>query len=119
MLDAAASVVTVNSTAAQQTLWRALPVKVFGQAIYGKPGFVSDHPLAAFLAAPTRPDLAACRCYRKFLPRTNQARGGFYSARERRELLRRIVELMVSEPSPHEGALAPGASQPQQLRRVR
>jgi capsular polysaccharide export protein len=119
LLDAASSVVTVNSTAAQQALWRGLPVRAFGQAVYGKPGFVSDQPLGAFFAAPTHPDLAAYRRYRQFLLRTSQVRGGFYSTRGRRELLRRIVDLMLSETSPYEAALAPGASQPQQLRLVR
>jgi capsular polysaccharide export protein len=119
MLDAASSVVTVNSTAAQQALWRGLPVKAFGQAVYSKPGFVSDQPLAAFFATPNHPDLAAYRRYRQFLLRTSQIRGGFYSTRGRRELLRRIVDLMLSETSLYEAALAPGASQPQQLRLVR
>lgn len=119
LLDAARSVVTVNSTAAQQALWRGLPVKAFGQAVYGKPAFVSDQPLAEFFADPRRPDLAAYRAYRQFLLRTSQVRGGFYSARGRRELLRRIVDLMLDDASPYDAVLAPGASQPQHLRRVR
>src|SRR5690606_9127810 len=41
LLDHARSAVTVNSTAAQQVLWRGLPLKVFGNAVYAKPEFVS------------------------------------------------------------------------------
>ncbi|MGI1660746.1 capsule biosynthesis protein [Palleronia sp. KMU-117] len=116
MLDSARSVVTVNSTAAQQALWRGLPVKAFGTAVYGKPGFVSDHPLPAFFADPVPSDLAAYRGYRRFLLKTSQIRGGFYSARGRREVLRRIVDLMLAEASPYEAALGAGAAQGQHLR---
>ncbi len=42
LLDGAKSVVAVNSTAAQQALWRGLPLKAFGQAVYAKPEFVSQ-----------------------------------------------------------------------------
>lgn len=116
MLDSARSVVTVNSTAAQQALWRGLPVKAFGKAVYGKPGFVSNQPLPAFFADPMPSDLAAYRGYRRFLLRTSQVRGGFYSARGRREVLRRIVDLMLAEASPYEAVLGAGAAQGQHLR---
>lgn len=42
LLDQARSAVTINSTAAQQVLWRGLPLKIFGNAIYDKPEFVSQ-----------------------------------------------------------------------------
>ncbi len=44
-----ARAVTVNSTAAQQVLWRGLPLKVFGRAVYAKPEFVSTQPPAGVL----------------------------------------------------------------------
>jgi capsular polysaccharide export protein len=116
MLDSARSVVTVNSTAAQQALWRGLPVKAFGKAVYGKPGFVSNQPLPAFFADPMPSDLATYRGYRRFLLRTSQIRGGFYSTRGRREVLRRIVDLMLAEASPYEAVLGAGAAQGQHLR---
>ncbi|MGB3982015.1 capsule biosynthesis protein, partial [Planktomarina temperata] len=52
LLDHARSAVTVNSTAGQQALWRGLPLKAFGKAVYDKPQFVSDLPLEAFFAKP-------------------------------------------------------------------
>jgi capsular polysaccharide export protein len=116
MLDGATSVVTVNSTAAQQALWRGLPLKAFGQAVYCKPEFVSDQPLPDFFSRPRAPDLAAYRSYRQFLLRTSQIRGGFYSARGRREALRRVVDLMLSERSLYDMLLDPGATQTQHLR---
>jgi capsular polysaccharide export protein len=118
LLDAAKTAVTVNSTAAQQALWRGLPVKAFGRAVYGKPGFVSDQPLPAFFADPQPPDLAAYRTYRQFLLKTCQVRGGFYSARGRRELLRRIVDLMLADASPYAAFRQTGAARVQQLRLV-
>jgi capsular polysaccharide export protein len=118
LLDAAKTAVTVNSTAAQQALWRGLPVKAFGRAVYGKPGFTSDQPLPAFFADPIPPDLAAYRAYRQFLLKTCQVRGGFYSARGRRELLRRITDLMLAEASPYAAFRQSGAASGQQLRLV-
>ena len=56
LLDHARSAVTVNSTAGQQALWRGLPLKAFGKAVYDKPQFVSDLPLEAFFAKPPYPD---------------------------------------------------------------
>jgi capsular polysaccharide export protein len=53
LLDSARSAVTVNSTAAQQALWRGLPLKCFGRAVYDKPEFVSAQPLAEFFARPS------------------------------------------------------------------
>ena len=83
LLDRAASAITVNSTSAVQALWRGLPVRALGQAVYGQPELVSDQPLAAFLADPAPPDPDAFRTWRRFLLATSQLPGGFYSARGR------------------------------------
>jgi capsular polysaccharide export protein len=48
LLNEARSAVTVNSTAGQQVLWRGIPLRIFGRAVYGKPEFVSEQPLAEF-----------------------------------------------------------------------
>ncbi|WP_439155454.1 capsule biosynthesis protein, partial [Yoonia sp.] len=48
VLGDARSAVTVNSTAGQQVLWRGIPLKTFGTAVYDKPELVSDQPLPAF-----------------------------------------------------------------------
>lgn len=106
LLARADSAVTVNSTAAQQALWRGLPVRAFGRAVYTKPEFVSDQPLPAFFAALPRPDAAAYRAYRAYLLATSQVAGGFYSARGRRRLLRRLPALMLAPTDPYD-ALTP------------
>jgi len=118
ILDGAASAVTVNSTAAQQALYRGLPVKIFGRAIYDKPEFVSRQPLAAFFAAPEPPDSAAYRDFRQFLLESSQIPGGFYSARGRSALLRRIVDLLLATDDPTTTILLPKAARGQQLRVV-
>ncbi|MGR3362653.1 MAG: capsular polysaccharide export protein, LipB/KpsS family, partial [Maritimibacter harenae] len=119
LLDHARSAVTVNSTAAQQVLWRGLPLKVFGRAVYEKPEFVSTQPVDAFFAQPTRPDSRAYRDYRHYLLETSQIPGGFYSARGRRQLLRQIVDMMLSPDDPYD-ALEKGTAAPrQQLRLVK
>ena len=58
LLSQARSAVTINSTAAQQALWRGLPVKAMGRSVYAKPGLVSGQSLEDFLRRPAPPDQA-------------------------------------------------------------
>ncbi|MFD2738424.1 capsule biosynthesis protein [Sulfitobacter aestuarii] len=118
LLNDSRSAVTVNSTAGQQVLWRGIPLKVFGRAVYAKPQFVSDQPLAEFFAAPRRPDNRAYKDYRRYLLETSQLPGGFYSSRGRRQLLRQVVDMMLAPEDPYD-ALSLGTAAPrQQLRLV-
>jgi capsular polysaccharide export protein len=117
LLDHARTAVTVNSTAAQQVLWRGIPLKVFGRAVYAKPEFASRQALEAFFAQPGRPDTRAYRDYRRFLLETSQVPGGFYSARGRRALLRQVVDMMLAEVDPYD-ALRLGHAAPRQPLRV-
>lgn len=119
LLDDARSTVTVNSTAGQQALWRGLPLRTFGAAVYAKPEFVSSQPLEAFFAAPERPDTRAYRDYRHFLLETSQLVGGFYSSRGRKALLRQVVDLMLSPSDPYQALEEGNAAPRQQLRLVR
>lgn len=119
LLNEARSAVTVNSTAGQQALWRGLPLRTFGAAVYAKPEFVSSQPLEAFFAAPDRPDTRAYRDYRHFLLETSQVVGGFYSSRGRRALLRQVVDLMLSPEDPYQALVSGKAAPRQQLRLVR
>ncbi|NDW52529.1 capsule biosynthesis protein [Aliiroseovarius sp. PrR006] len=113
LLDHARSAVTINSTAAQQVLWRGLPLKLFGNAVYAKPEFVSEQPLPEFFDIPTRPDKRAYRDYRHFLLETSQVAGGFYSSRGRRQLLRQVVDMMLAPDAPYQ-ALERGTAAPRQ-----
>ncbi|MDZ4085248.1 MAG: capsular biosynthesis protein [Tabrizicola sp.] len=119
LLNDARSAVTVNSTAGQQALWRGLPLRTFGDAVYAKPEFVSSQPLDEFFAAPQRPDTRAYRDYRQFLLETSQLVGGFYSGRGRRRLLRQVVDLMLAPQDPYQALTAGKAAPRQQLRLVR
>lgn len=117
LLSDARSAVTVNSTAAQQALWRGIPLKTFGNAVYAKPEFCSDQPLPEFFQNAARPDTKAYRDYRRYLLETSQLPGGFYSARGRRQLLRQVVDMMLSDEDPYD-ALASGRAAPRQRLRV-
>jgi capsular polysaccharide export protein len=117
LLNEARSAVTVNSTAGQQALWRGLPLRSFGAAVYAKPEFVSSQPLGQFFAAPERPDTRAYRDYRHFLLETSQVVGGFYSVRGRRALLRQVVDMMLAPEDPYQ-ALTSGTAAPRQQLRV-
>ena len=119
LLDDARTAVTVNSTAGQQVLWRGIPLKVFGEAVYSKPEFVSAQPLPAFFAQPARPDTRAYRDYRRYLLETSQVPGGFYSSRGRRQLLRLVVDMMLSPDDPYDALLHGTAAPRQQLQLVR
>ena len=117
LLNHARSAVTVNSTAAQQVLWRGLPLKTFGAAVYAKPEFVSTQSLPEFFASPTRPDSRAYRDYRHYLLETSQVPGGFYSTRGRRALLRQVVDMMLQIDDPYD-ALTSGKAAPRQQLRI-
>ena len=119
LLDHARSAVTVNSTAAQQVLWRGISLKVFGDAVYGKPEFVSDQPIEQFFSLPGRPDNKAYHDYRRYLLETSQIPGGFYSARGRRQLLRQVVDLMLTPEDPYDALLSGNAAPRQQLRLIK
>lgn len=118
LLDTALSAVTVNSTAGQQVLYRNLPLRAFGTAIYSKPELVSDQGAAAFFAAPQAPDADSYRILRKFLLNTSQISGGFYSRRGRQQLLRGIVDRMLAAHDPYEALYQPGTAQRQHLRQI-
>ena len=117
LLNDARTAVTVNSTAGQQVLWRGIPLKVFGRAVYAQPEFVSDQPLPDFFAGASRPDNKAYKDYRRYLLETSQIPGGFYSARGRRQLLRQVVDMMLSAEDPYD-ALQSGTAAPRQQLRV-
>jgi capsular polysaccharide export protein len=114
-LNAARSAVTVNSTAGQQVLWRGLPLRAFGRAVYDKPEFVSDQPIADFFAAPKNPDSRAYRLYRSFLLETSQVPGGFYASRSRKHLLRQVIDMILADADPYDALLCGTASPRQQL----
>ncbi len=118
LLNEARTAVTVNSTAGQQVLWRGLPLKVFGRAVYDKAEFVSTQELVGFFAAPARPDGRAYKQYRRYLLETSQLPGGFYSRSGRRQLLRQVVDMMLAAEDPYDALLAGTAAPRQHLRAV-
>ncbi len=118
LLDTARSAVTVNSTSAEQALWRGLPVKAFGDAVYDRPEFVSDQPIAEFFAQPRLPNIEAYRTYRAFLLATSQIAGGFYSLRGRRKLVRQLPDLMLDPNGPYDVIRPLDATSPQHIRLV-
>ena len=117
LLDQARTAVTVNSTAGQQVLWRGIPLRIFGHAVYSKREFVSQQPIAEFFASPDRPDGRAYKDYRRYLLETSQVPGGFYAARGRRQLLRQVVDMMLAAEDPYD-ALEMGKTAPRQPLRV-
>ena len=117
MLDLSSGVVTVNSTAAQQALWRGLPLKAFGRSVYSRPEFLSAQSLPDFFAAPERPDVAAYQIYRQFLLATSQIRGGFYTAAGRGEALRNLLPVILEDRDPY--AIVPKSGAARLLHLVR
>ncbi|WP_371227518.1 capsule biosynthesis protein [Roseovarius sp. 2305UL8-3] len=118
LLDEARSAVTVNSTAAQQVLWRGIPLKTFGEAVYAKLEFVSTKPIRDFFAGAERPDHKAYKDYRRYLLETSQVPGGYYSSRGRRQLLRQAIDMMLAAEDPYDALKSGTAAPRQQLRAV-
>lgn len=118
LLDYAQSAATINSTAGQQVLWRGLPLKALGTAIYSKPEFVSQQSMQDFFSNPSHPDTAAYRDFRLFLLETSQISGGYYSSRGRRQALRQLVDLMINSVDTYDALQMPKAAARQQLRVV-
>jgi len=106
LLDGARSAVTVNSTAAQQALWRGLPVAALGRAVYAKPGLVSSQALDIFFADPRRPDQQAYWQFRQFLVETSQIKGSFYSRPGIVALLEALPAAMLAPVDPYDRVLA-------------
>ncbi len=119
LLDFARSVVTINSTAAQQALWRGLPVKALGTGVFCKPEFTSEQDLADFFAHPKKPDMSAYRDYRQFLLMTSQITGGYYSRKGRVRLIRQVVDMVLSEHDPYDALVRSNAAPMQQFRVVK
>ena len=108
LLDGACSAVTVNSTAAQQALWRGLPVAALGRAVYARPGLVSSQALDIFFADPRRPDQQAYWQFRQFLAETSQIVGSFYSRPGIAALLEALPAAMLAPVDPYDRVLAAG-----------
>ena len=119
LLDMAKSVVTVNSTAAEQALWRGLATRSFGRAVFDKPTLVSQQPLVQFFAEPIAPDNEDYLTYRRYLLKTSQIPGGYYSPKGRSRILRRAVDLMLDPLDPYARLAQQPASGRQHLAAVR
>ena len=102
LLDGAKSVVTINSTAGQQALWRGLPIKSLGRAVYGKPELASQQPLVDFFRNPLGPDSPAYREFRLFLLSTSQVAGNFYLARGRAGIVRKVMAMILADDDPYQ-----------------
>ncbi|MBK5933200.1 capsular polysaccharide export protein [Rhodovulum imhoffii] len=102
LLGPARSAITVNSTAGQQVLWRGIPLRTFGAAVYAKPELVSSQPLPAFFAKPDAPDRKAYATFRRYLLDTSQVPGSFYSRAGRTQLLRRAADMMLCTRDPYD-----------------
>ncbi|SDD73603.1 capsular polysaccharide export protein [Paracoccus isoporae] len=113
LLGDARSVITVNSTSAQQALWRGLPVKAMGRAVFDKPQLVSEQSLAEFFLRPQRPSPHLYQRYRDYLLETSQIPGGFYAAKARAPALRLVVDMMLTPLDPYD-ALAFGQAETRQ-----
>jgi len=119
LLNMVRSVVTINSTGAQQALLRGLPVKTMGDSVYSKPELTSQQPLADFFAAPHKPDLNAYLDYRRYLLATSQITGGFYSRKSRVSLIRQAVDLVLSDQDPYDLLSTSQAAPMQQIKLIK
>ena len=118
LLGDARSAVTVNSTAGQQALWRGIPLRAFGAAVYAKPELVSDQTMVEFFRTPRPPDAEAYTQFRDFLLATSQMPGSFYASKGRRQLVRRVTDMMLGKQDPYSQTRTKSEALRQQLRVV-
>lgn len=114
LLDGARSTITVNSTAAQQAMWRGLPILALGDAVYSKPGLTSDQTVAAFFQNPEPPDAQSYEIFRAFLLATSQFPGSFYSTAGRKRLIPSLVAPLLADDDPYDRIMARAATHTQQ-----
>ncbi|MEM9269892.1 MAG: capsule biosynthesis protein CapA, partial [Pseudomonadota bacterium] len=119
LLNQARTAVTINSTAGQQALWRGLPLKIFGQAVYDKAGFTSRQNLTAFFQDPEMPNRDRYEVFRAFLLRTSQIPGGYYTRPGRAQILRKITDVLLADQDPYERLFQEGVAVKPQLHLVR
>lgn len=105
LLDRSRTAVTVNSTAAQQALWRGLPVAALGRAVYRKPGLASEQDLVSFFRQPRRPDPRSYWLLRQFLMETSQIRGSFYANVGIERVLSILPGVMLERADPYDRLL--------------
>ena len=79
LTDAAAGVITVNSTSGTLALAAGKPVKVLGDAVYNMPGLTDQRPLAAFWTDPQPPDAGLFDAFCRVLADRILIRGAFLS----------------------------------------
>ena len=111
LLDRSRTAVTVNSTAAQQALWRGLPVAALGRAIYRKPGLASEQDLVSFFRHPARPDLRTYWLFRQFLMETSQISGSFYAMPGIERALSALPSAMLERADPYDLLLQPNQNE--------
>ena len=120
LLQTARSAITVNSTSAHQALWRGLPVaQLWRERLMTNPALCRTSPCLSSLPIRRRRIPGAYDIYRQFLLETSQIPGGFYSMKGRSQLLRQVVDRMLSPEDPYDLRLARRETGAQQLRVVR
>ena len=100
LLDAAAGVVTVNSTAGLAALGYGLPVCTLGDAIYHVRGLTHQGPLACFWQSPTPPDAALHAAFSRVVMQLTQVNGGLYSAEAIEIGVRHLLPRLGTDVSP-------------------
>ena len=85
LLERAAGLVVVNSTAGLSAIHRGVPTLALGKALYDLPGLTHgaglDHhaKLAGFWQDPTPPESTLYRAFRRVVMERSQINGGFYN----------------------------------------
>jgi capsular polysaccharide export protein len=105
LLSRARGVVTVNSTVGLLALGLACPTFVLGTPIYALPGLTFQGALEDFWRAPTLPDMALYRQFRKVVIHATQVNGGFYSREGIDLAITHSVPALLAEQSPLEALI--------------
>lgn len=98
LLEHAAGMVTVNSTAGMIALGHRCPTLTLGEALYDLPGLTFQGSLADFWTRATAPDVGLLQAFRNTLIHTTQVNGDLYTAAGIRMAVANCDRLLAPRP---------------------
>ncbi len=99
LLEHAQGLVTVNSTAIGQALFRRCPVKALGRSIFDIDGLLCQESLDTFWTTPGRVDVELFNDFKKVVTHVTQVNGGLYSAEGMALAVKNVIPRLLESPS--------------------
>jgi len=102
LVQRAAGVITVNSTAAMPALEVGRPVLALGEAVYRVPGITHESGLDRFWTAPEPPDPALLQAFLRAIGHHVHVVGGYYDAEAMRHAIQGAADRLEAGEERHQ-----------------